>query len=134
MAHFADSLLAAIETKRSHVVVGLDPDYALLPPVLRDKHEALDYDDDIQRRVGAYREFLFRLLIDLEPEAVAVKPQLAFYEALGARGFRLYEELVRAAHSRAIWSSPMPSAATSAAARRPTPPPTSTWRVPTPSP
>jgi len=99
MAHFADSLLASIESKRSHVVLGLDPDYALLPPALRDKHEALDYDDDIQRRVEAYREFLFRLLIEVEPEAVAVKPQLAFYEALGARGFRLYEELVEAAHS-----------------------------------
>lgn len=97
--HFADSLLAAIESKRSHVVVGLDPDYALLPPVLRDKHDALDYDDDIQRRVEAYREFLFRLLSELESEAVAVKPQLAFYEALGAHGFRLYEELVDAAHS-----------------------------------
>ena len=99
MAHFADSLLASIERKRSHVVLGLDPDYALLPPALREKHEALDYDDDIQRRVEAYREFLFRLLIEVEPEAVAVKPQLAFYEALGARGFRLYEELVEAAHS-----------------------------------
>jgi len=97
--HFADSLLAAIQTKRSHVVVGLDPDYALLPPALRDKHDALDYDDDIQRRVEAYREFLFRLLSELEAEAVAVKPQLAFYEALGARGFRLYEELCVAAHS-----------------------------------
>ena len=97
--HFADRLLAAIETKRSHVVVGLDPDYALLPPVLREKHEALDCEDEIQRRVEAYREFLLRLLVELRAETVAVKPQLAFYEALGARGFQLYEELVDAARS-----------------------------------
>jgi len=97
--HFADRLLAAIETKRSHVVVGLDPDYSLLPPSLREKHEALDYHDDTQRRVEAYREFLFRLLIDLKAEAVAVKPQLAYYEVLGAPGFGLYQELVETARS-----------------------------------
>ena len=34
------------------MVVGLDPDYALLPPVLRDKHEALAYDDEIAEARG----------------------------------------------------------------------------------
>lgn len=99
MPHFADRLFKAVEEKRSHVVVGLDPDYFLLPPALRDKHEDLSYDDDTQRRVEACREFLFRLLTELRSEAVAVKLQLAFYEALGARGYRLYEEVVEAAHS-----------------------------------
>lgn len=99
MFHFADRLFEAVEKKRSHVVVGLDPDYSLLPPVLRDKHEALDYDDDLETRVEACREFLFRLLTELRSEAVAVKPQLAFYEALGAEGYRLYQEVVAAAHS-----------------------------------
>lgn len=99
MPHFADRLFKAVEEKRSHVVVGLDPDYSLLPPALRDKHEALDYDDEMQTRVEACREFLFRLLIELRSEAVAVKPQLAFYEALGSQGYRLYEEVVEAAHS-----------------------------------
>ena len=36
--HFADRLLEAIERKRSHVVVGLDPDLDSLPPLLRAKH------------------------------------------------------------------------------------------------
>jgi orotidine 5''-phosphate decarboxylase, subfamily 2 len=99
MPHFADRLFKAVEEKRSHVVVGLDPDYSLLPPALRDKHEALAYDDEMQTRVEACREFLFRLLTELRSEAVAVKPQLAFYEALGSQGYRLYEEVVAAAHS-----------------------------------
>lgn len=99
MPHFADRLFKAVEEKRSHVVVGLDPDYCLLPPAVRDKHEALAYDDETQTRVAACREFLFRLLTELRSEAVAVKPQLAFYEALGSEGYRLYEEVVEAAHS-----------------------------------
>ncbi len=99
MTHFVDRLLEAVERKRSHVVLGLDPDYPLLPPEVRHKHEALDYEDDLEMRAAAYREFIFRLLCDLTDEAVAVKPQLAFYEALGSRGYALYEEVVATASS-----------------------------------
>jgi len=41
--HFADRLLEAIEAKRSHVVVGLDPDYALLPPAVRSSFAREDF-------------------------------------------------------------------------------------------
>jgi orotidine-5'-phosphate decarboxylase len=95
--HFADALLSAIEKKRSHVVVGLDPDYSLLPPEVREKHEQLDYEDETAQVCGAYREFLFRLLPLLASSAVAVKPQLAYFEALGSAGYALYEEVVEAA-------------------------------------
>ena len=36
--HFGDRLLEAIESKRSHVVVGLDPDYGSLPPEVLAAH------------------------------------------------------------------------------------------------
>ncbi|MCZ7662204.1 MAG: hypothetical protein M5U22_04345 [Thermoleophilia bacterium] len=83
--HFADRALAAVEVKRSHVVVGLDPDYAALPPELRAKHEALEYEDEQRQVVAACREFLFTLLAQLVEQAVAVKPQLAYFEAMGPR-------------------------------------------------
>jgi len=95
--HFADSLFAAVERKRSHVVVGLDPDYGLLPLQVREKHESLPYEDETARVCGAFREFLLALLDGLTVHAVAVKPQLAYFEALGSAGYALYEEVVEAA-------------------------------------
>lgn len=97
--HFADRALAAVEVKRSHVVVGLDPDYAALPPELRAKHEALEYEDEQRQVVAACREFLFTLLAQLVEQAVAVKPQLAYFEAMGPPGYQLYVDVIRAASS-----------------------------------
>ena len=38
--HFGDRLLEAVESKRSHVVVGLDPEYGSLPPEVLAAHPA----------------------------------------------------------------------------------------------
>ncbi len=48
-------------------------------------------------KVACYRDFLSDLLPALADEAVAVKIQIAYFEALGARGYALYEEMVRLA-------------------------------------
>lgn len=70
--HFADRLAAAAERKRSHLCVGLDPDPALLP-----------------EGVGAL-EFCNGIVDAVADSAVAVKPQLAFFEALGAEGWATF--------------------------------------------
>jgi orotidine-5'-phosphate decarboxylase len=95
--HFADRLLEAIETKRSHVVGGLDPDYDLLPPQIRAAHEQARYATEEEMKVACYRDFLNALLQRLRSEAIAVKIQIAYFEALGARGYGLYEDVVAAA-------------------------------------
>jgi orotidine-5'-phosphate decarboxylase len=92
--HFADRLLEAIEAKRSHVVLGLDPDYELLPPEIRAAYPRAGYETDEQMKVACYRQFLSGLLQRLRGEAVAVKIQIAYFEALGARGYELYENMV----------------------------------------
>jgi orotidine-5'-phosphate decarboxylase len=92
--HFADRLLKAIEAKRSHVVLGLDPDYELLPPEIRAAYPRTGYETDEQMKVACYRQFLSGLLHRLRGEAVAVKIQIAYFEALGARGYELYEDMV----------------------------------------
>jgi orotidine-5'-phosphate decarboxylase len=92
--HFADRLLETVERKRSHVVVGFDPDFALLPPALVDAHPPDRYVTEEERKVAAYREFLSPLAEALAAVAVAVKIQIAYFEALGSLGYRLYEELV----------------------------------------
>ena len=48
-------------------------------------------------KVACYRDFLTELLPALAAEAAAVKIQIAYFEALGARGYALYEEMVRLA-------------------------------------
>ena len=92
--NFADRLLETIERKRSHVVLGLDPDFSLLPPAVKEKHEALSYSSDTEMVVCSFREFLLPLLHALVEEVVAVKIQAAYFEALGFAGYELYQSLV----------------------------------------
>lgn len=94
VACFADRLLEAIETRRSHVVLGFDPDYHLLPAEVRNAHPRGAYDSDEEMKAACYRQFLLGVLESVAVEAVAVKLQVAYFEALGAAGYRLYEDLV----------------------------------------
>lgn len=92
--HFADRLLEAIETKRSHVVLGLDPDYGLLPPDILAGHKRESYDSEEGMKVACYRQFLSELMHGLSEYAVAVKIQVAYFEALGNQGYGLYESMI----------------------------------------
>ena len=91
---FSDRLLEAIDSRQSHVVVGLDPDYDLLPFEIREAHPSAAYDSEAVMKAACYREFLQGLLEGLRTEAVAVKPQIAYFEALGAPGYQLYLDTV----------------------------------------
>ena len=92
--HFGDRLLEAIENKRSHVVVGLDPEYGSLPPEVLSAHPPERYSNEAEMKVACYRAFLAALLPAVIDEACAVKIQIAYFEALGAPGYALYEEMV----------------------------------------
>jgi orotidine-5'-phosphate decarboxylase len=88
VAAFGDRLAEAIERKRSQLVVGLDPRLDLLPVELRGDPPA-----DSVARFG-------RGIVDaVAPYAVAIKPQLAFFEALGPDGLRAADEV--SAYARA---------------------------------
>jgi orotidine-5'-phosphate decarboxylase len=87
-SNFADRLAEAIERKRSQLVVGLDPRPDLLPVELKggahgDRREVAD----------ACGRFCRGLVDAVAPFVVAVKPQIAFFEALGADGLRSFEEV-----------------------------------------
>ena len=49
-SNFADRLLEAIETKRSHVVVGFDPDYDLLPLEVREAYPRDAYGSEAEMK------------------------------------------------------------------------------------
>jgi orotidine-5'-phosphate decarboxylase len=77
-----DRLAAAVDRKQSQLVVGLDPRLELLPVELRGDSPAV-----------AVERFCRGIVDAVGPYAVAVKPQLAFFEALGAEGFRSFEQV-----------------------------------------
>jgi orotidine-5'-phosphate decarboxylase len=79
---FADRIAAAVERKRSQLCVGLDPRVDLFPVELRGEAPA-----------EAAERFCRGIVDAVAPFAVAVKPQLAFFEALGAAGIRAFEEV-----------------------------------------
>src|SRR5213596_733806 len=91
---FADRVAEAVEHKRSQLVVGLDPRLDLLPVELRgDAHVARSAASD------AVARFCCGIVDAVAPYVVAVKPQLAFFEALGADGVRAFEDVCAYARS-----------------------------------
>jgi orotidine-5'-phosphate decarboxylase len=95
--HFADRLAETIERKRSQLAVGLDPRLDLLPVEL--KGEA-----HLGRAEGAdaCARFCCGLVDAVAPYVVAVKPQSAFFEALGADGVRAFEDVCAYSHSAGL--------------------------------
>jgi len=90
--HFADRLMAAMDEKKSCVVVGLDPRLNLLPPDLCPDPETAERDAEMA--AGYLFEFNRAVIDAVARYAVAVKPQIAFYERYGWQGVRAYAETV----------------------------------------
>src|SRR3989440_11567369 len=86
--NFADRLAEAVERKRSQLVVGLDPRPDLLPVELKGEAHL-----GRGQAADACARFCRGLVDAVAPYVVAVKPQVAFFEALGADGIRALEEV-----------------------------------------
>ncbi|MDX6515949.1 MAG: orotidine-5-phosphate decarboxylase [Gaiellaceae bacterium] len=84
---FADRLVEAVQHKRSQLVVGLDPRPELLPVELRG-----DARTSRGQQADACARFCNGIIDAIAPYAVAVKPNIAFFEALGFEGVRAFEE------------------------------------------
>ena len=95
--NFADRLIAAMESKRSCVVVGLDPRIDALPEELAAHAAASE-----AAAAEAIIEFNRGVIEAVAPHAVAVKPQSAFYEMIGWQGVRAYAETIRIAQEKGL--------------------------------
>ena len=84
--NFGDRLAEAVERKRTQLIVGLDPRPDLLPVEVR---------GDVER-------FCNGIIDAVAPHAVAVKPQLAFFEALGVEGLEAFEAVCAYARSAGL--------------------------------
>ena len=87
-ATFGDRLAEAVERKHSQLLVGLDPVPDLLPVEL-----AGDAHVGPEQAADACARFCRGIIDAVAPYAVGVKPQLAFFEALGSDGMRAFEDV-----------------------------------------
>jgi orotidine-5'-phosphate decarboxylase len=88
VTQFADRLADAVLAKRSQIVVGLDPVIEQLPAALRREAER-----GRTQAASVFTRFCCGIVDAVAPYAVAVKPQSAFFEAVGSDGVRAFEEM-----------------------------------------
>jgi orotidine-5'-phosphate decarboxylase len=101
---FGARLAAAVEARGSQVVVGIDPDPARLWPAAGERAPearallGAPADDPRFETATAVLAHCLALIEAAAPACVAAKPQLAFFEQLGAAGWRALEHVC--AHAR----------------------------------
>ena len=96
-ATFGDRLADAVERKRTQLLVGLDPRLDLLPVELRgDAHRGQ------AEAAAACTRFCCGIVDAVAPSVAGVKPQLAYFEALGAEGMRAFESVCAYARSAGL--------------------------------
>jgi orotidine-5'-phosphate decarboxylase len=88
---FGDRVADAVDRKRSQLLVGLDPRPELFPVELRGEPPA-----------DASARFCRGIIDAIAPYAVGVKPQLAFFEALGPPGLTAFEEVCEYARTAGL--------------------------------
>jgi orotidine-5'-phosphate decarboxylase len=93
MNNFADRLTAAIRAKNSVVCVGLDPKLESLPK---------DITSHVSSPTQAIFEFNKAIIDIVKDDAVAVKPQSAFYEKYQTEGVKCFFDTIEYAHQAGL--------------------------------
>jgi len=99
--HFADRLAERARILDTPVCVGIDPRYELLPRELRRRAREVE-SDPARAAAWAYAELAAAVIDAVTEYACAVKPQAAFFEALGPPGFAAFEKVLRMARERGL--------------------------------
>ncbi len=90
---FVDKLIEKIKEKKNPTVVGLDPRINLVPNYIKEKHYN-QQQDKIKAETKAILEYN-KIIIDTIKDIVpCIKPQIAFYEAYGIEGLKVFKETV----------------------------------------
>lgn len=97
-ATFADRLAALVDERRSQVCLGLDPDPSRLSGVVTGDGGA----SAAEQAAGAVVAHCRSLIEQAGPACVAVKPQLACFERLGAPGWAALAEVCGAAREAGL--------------------------------
>ncbi|MDH3364505.1 MAG: orotidine-5'-phosphate decarboxylase [Thermoplasmata archaeon] len=91
MKSFSDRLMDAIDAKENPSCVGLDPRFDSMPQYLREQCRR-KYGETFEAVAECFLEFNKAIIDAIRDEVVAVKPQMAFYEAYGAPGVNAFKE------------------------------------------
>jgi len=92
-SHFADRLCEAVQSKKTALVIGLDPIYNRLPPVIR-AHRQMNDEYDAAAAVDAIFDFCTQAMRVVAPMVPAVKINIAFFEKYLWEGLESYYALI----------------------------------------
>jgi len=102
-SHFADRLCDAVKTKKTPLIVGLDPVYSRLPEAIRN-HRDLNDETDAAAAVDAIFDFCTQTMRIIAPIVPAVKINIAFFERYLWEGIETYYSLITEADDLGGWS------------------------------
>lgn len=91
--HFSDRLYAAVESKKTSLVIGLDPIYSRLPAAIR-AHRQMNDEYDAAAAVDAIFDFCTQVMRVVAPMVPAVKINIAFFEKYLWEGLESYYALI----------------------------------------
>ncbi len=92
-SHFADRLCDAVKSKKTSLIVGLDPVYTRLPSAIR-SHREMNDEFDAAAAVDAIFDFCTQTMRIVAPMVPAVKINVAFFEKYLWEGLETYYSLI----------------------------------------
>ena len=98
MHTFSKKLTDAVHTKKTPVMVGIDPRFESIPEVFRRGVAP----DDLPRVARVFHRFSLAVLDIVAPLVPCVKPQSAFFEAVGPWGMMILADVIRYARERGL--------------------------------
>lgn len=97
-SHFADRLCDAVKSKKTSLIVGLDPVYSRLPEVIR-SHRDMNDEFDAAAAVDAIFDFCTQTMRVVAPLVPAMKINIAFFEKYFWEGIETYYALISEAEN-----------------------------------
>jgi orotidine-5'-phosphate decarboxylase len=99
---FSDQLLEAVRAKKSPCVVGLDPSPSLVPDEAYRAHELTRSTATIEQHARVVADFCVAIIDAVHDIVPAVKPQSAYFEALGSAGIAAMERTIVSAKRKGL--------------------------------
>jgi orotidine-5'-phosphate decarboxylase len=96
-SHFADRLCDAVRTRKTSLIVGLDPVYSRLPAAIKG-HRQMNDEYDADAAVDAIFDFCTQTMRIIAPMVPAVKINIAFFEKYLWEGIETYYALITEAN------------------------------------
>ena len=91
--HFGDRLYKAVKSKKTPLIVGLDPVYSRLPAAIT-SHRDMNDEFDSAAAVDAIFDFCTQVMRIIAPMVPAVKMNIAFFEKYLWEGIETYYSLI----------------------------------------